>query len=140
MDWNILLDENGGPYHWRETGGCAAPVIYDTRTKTVHYTPVFHAVGHYTRFLKRGDRVIGSSSFSEDVCGVAARAPDGSIKLVLAIRTPGSQELHIGFGDRRQRYRFRRAVWRRWSSGRYEQGARRLKGERLYGIERIPSE
>lgn len=84
VDWNILLDEKGGPYHWRERGGCAAPVIYNTQAKTICYTPIFHTIGHYSRFFNRGDHIIGSSSFSENVYCVASKDAKGSIKLVLA--------------------------------------------------------
>ena len=95
VDWNILLDEKGGPYHWRERGGCAAPVIYNTQAKTICYTPIFHTIGHYSRFFNRGDHIIGSSSFSENVYCVASKDAKGSIKLVLANTSVQDLELHI---------------------------------------------
>ena len=95
VDWNILLDERGGPYHWRERGGCAAPVICDTQTKTLYYTPIFHAIGHYSRFFKRGDHIIGTSSFREDIYSVASRDAKGNIKLVLANTSAQDLELHV---------------------------------------------
>jgi glucosylceramidase len=83
VDWNVLLDEKGGPYHDRGFG-CKAPVIYDKIRKALHYTPIFNAIGHFSRFIERGAVSIGASVFREDLLQAAVRNPDGKVVLVLA--------------------------------------------------------
>lgn len=82
VDWNILLDETGGPYHNRSYG-CKAPVVYDKNKKILRYTPIFYAIGHFSSFIQRGAVRIGCSSFRDDLLCTAVRNPDGRLALVL---------------------------------------------------------
>lgn len=51
-DWNILLDQNGGPNHVGNY--CFAPVHADTRTGEVIYTPSYWYIGHFSKFIRPG--------------------------------------------------------------------------------------
>jgi len=42
-DWNILLDESGGPNHVKNF--CFAPVHADTRKGTLHYMNSYYYIG-----------------------------------------------------------------------------------------------
>ena len=44
VDWNLLLDQTGGPYHYRYTG-CAAPVHVNTDTKELTLQPSYYGLG-----------------------------------------------------------------------------------------------
>lgn len=59
-DWNVLLDETGGPNHVGNL--CFAPIIADTRTGEVHYTYEYFYVGHVSKFIKPNAQRIGNSS------------------------------------------------------------------------------
>lgn len=59
-DWNVLLDETGGPNHVGNF--CFAPIIADTKTGEVHYTYEYYYVGHVSKFIKPNAQRIGSSS------------------------------------------------------------------------------
>ena len=62
-DWNILLDETGGPNHVQNF--CFAPVHADTRTGKLIYTNAYYYIGHFSKFIKPGaKRVISASSRS----------------------------------------------------------------------------
>ena len=49
-DWNILLDENGGPNHVGNF--CFAPIHADTRTNELIYTPSYYYIGHFSKFIR----------------------------------------------------------------------------------------
>src|SRR5437870_13293915 len=48
-DWNILLDERGGPNHVGNF--CFAPIHADTRTGTLIYTNSYYYLGHFSKFI-----------------------------------------------------------------------------------------
>ncbi|HVT74524.1 MAG TPA: glycoside hydrolase family 30 protein [Lacunisphaera sp.] len=81
LDWNIVLDQRGGPNHVGNF--CDAPVIVDTNTKEVRYGPSFYYLGQFSRFVKPGARRIASDGGPEGVESVAFANPDGSLVLVV---------------------------------------------------------
>ena len=81
IDWNLVLDEQGGPNHVGNF--CNAPVICDTTTDTVAYKPTFYAVSHFSKYMKPGAVRIGCSSFSPEFEVTAAQNPDGTNVLVI---------------------------------------------------------
>lgn len=81
IDWNLVLDEQGGPNHVGNF--CNAPVICDTTTDTVEYKPTFYAVSHFSKYMKPGAVRIGCSSFSPEFEVTAAQNPDGTNVLVI---------------------------------------------------------
>jgi O-glycosyl hydrolase len=48
-DWNILLDQNGGPNHVGNF--CFAPIHADTTTGELIYTPSYYYIGHFSKFI-----------------------------------------------------------------------------------------
>jgi glucosylceramidase len=48
-DWNILLDENGGPNHVGNF--CFAPIHANTKTGELIYTPSYYYIGHFSKFI-----------------------------------------------------------------------------------------
>jgi glucosylceramidase len=60
-DWNILLDEIGGPNHVGNF--CFAPVHADTKTGQIYYMNSFYYIGHFSKFIRPGaKRIISSAS------------------------------------------------------------------------------
>lgn len=49
-DWNILLDETGGPNHVQNF--CFAPIHADTKTGELIYTPAYYYIGHFSKFIR----------------------------------------------------------------------------------------
>ena len=56
IDWNIVLDRNGGPNHVGNF--CGAPIMIDCITGQIHYTPVFHILSQLSRTIRPGDRAV----------------------------------------------------------------------------------
>ncbi|GAO42595.1 glycoside hydrolase family 30 protein [Flavihumibacter petaseus] len=80
-DWNILLDENGGPNHVGNF--CFAPVIADTRNGSLIYTNAYYYIGHFSKFLQPGAKRIVASSNRDLLQTTAFRNPDGTLVVVV---------------------------------------------------------
>jgi glucosylceramidase len=59
-DWNILLDETGGPNH--VSNFCFAPIHGDTKTGELIYTPSYYYIGHFSKFIRQGAKRISSTA------------------------------------------------------------------------------
>jgi len=53
IDWNIVLDARGGPNHVGNY--CGAPIMIDTATGYVYYTPIYHLLAQFSRSIRPGD-------------------------------------------------------------------------------------
>jgi len=60
IDWNILLDEQGGPNHVGNY--CFAPLHGDTKTGKLIYTNAYWYIGHFSKFIRPGAQRIAASS------------------------------------------------------------------------------
>ncbi len=81
IDWNIVLDQTGGPNHVGNF--CDAPVIVETETGTVHYQSSFYYIAQFSRFVHPGARRIASSGGPAVLESVAFANPDGSLAVVV---------------------------------------------------------
>ncbi|WP_345950893.1 glycoside hydrolase family 30 protein [Mucilaginibacter sp. PAMB04274] len=84
-DWNILLDEKGGPNHVGNF--CFAPIHADTRDGSLHYTSEYYYIGHFSKYIKAGAKRIVSSSSRDKLLTTAYLNPDGKIAVV--VMNPG---------------------------------------------------
>ena len=82
VEWNLIVDLQGGPYHNR-TGGVKAPVYVDENEKKFILGPLYYTVGHFSKFIKRNAVRIGSSTYNDAVKAVAFSNPDGEIVVVV---------------------------------------------------------
>jgi len=80
-DWNILLDEKGGPNHVENF--CFAPVHANTRTGALTYLSSFYYIGHFSKFIQPGARRIASSPSRSQLLSTAFINPDGKITVVV---------------------------------------------------------
>jgi glucosylceramidase len=80
-DWNILLDETGGPNHVGNF--CFAPVHADTRSGELIYTNAYYYLGHFSKFIRPGAQRIIASSSRDQLQTTAFINPDGKIVVVV---------------------------------------------------------
>jgi glucosylceramidase len=80
-DWNILLDEKGGPNHVGNY--CFAPVHADTKTGQLNYLSSFYYIGHFSKFIQPGARRIASSPSRSQLLSTAFLNPDGKVSVVV---------------------------------------------------------
>jgi glucosylceramidase len=80
-DWNLLLDETGGPNHVKNL--CFAPIHADTRTGELIITPSYYYIGHFSRFIKPGAVRISSVASRSALLTTSFKNPDGTIVTVV---------------------------------------------------------
>jgi glucosylceramidase len=80
-DWNILLDETGGPNHVKNF--CFAPVHGDTKTGQLIYTNSYYYIGHFSKFVRPGAKRIISSSSRSQLLTTAFINEDGKVAVIV---------------------------------------------------------
>ncbi|MGC9344833.1 MAG: glycoside hydrolase family 30 protein [Bacteroidales bacterium] len=84
-DWNILLNENGGPNHVQNF--CFAPVHADLSKGELIYTNSYYYIGHFSKFLEEGAKRLACSTNRDKLIATAFRNPDGTIVAIVMNRT-----------------------------------------------------
>ena len=85
LDWNIVLDENGGPNHVNNF--CDAPILCDTANDRVIKKLSYEYIGHFSRYIQNGATRIESSKNTDRLELTAFENPNGSLAAVFLNRT-----------------------------------------------------
>ena len=80
-DWNILLDQTGGPNHVGNF--CFAPIIADTNTGKLHYTYEYYYIGQFSKYIKSGAQRVGNTSNRDFIQSTSFLNTDGQLVTVL---------------------------------------------------------
>lgn len=81
VDWNMVLDRQGGP-NWFENW-CAAPIIVDPDTDEVYFTPLYYVMTHFSKYIRPGAEVIAVENNNKELQITAAQNPDGTIAVIV---------------------------------------------------------
>jgi glucosylceramidase len=92
-DWNVLLDQEGGPNH--VSNFCFAPVIGDTKTGRLYYMNSFYYLGQFSKFVRPGARRIISSSTTDNLLTTAFLNRDGKIAVIVMNPTGADQPFSV---------------------------------------------
>jgi glucosylceramidase len=92
-DWNIFLDETGGPNHVQNF--CFAPVHLDTKTDQVIYTNAFYYLGHFSKFIRPGAKRISCATSRSSVSATAFENTDKSIAVVVLNKSDNAYQYNL---------------------------------------------
>ena len=84
IDWNLLLDERGGPNHVGNF--CSAPILADRSSGTLMHQSAYWVLGHFARFVKPGARRVLCAASREELEATAFVTPRGATVVVAANR------------------------------------------------------
>jgi glucosylceramidase len=101
--WNLALDTANGPHR----GGCSTcfgTVTIDQGTGAVAYNAEYYALGHASKFVRRGARRIASNTFAGGIETVAFLNPDGGKALVVYNAGAGSATFRVRWTGQSFRY------------------------------------
>ena len=98
IDWNLLLDEHGGPNHVGNF--CSAPVLADGGRAALHFQSSFAAIGHFARCMQPGAQRVLCAATREALECTAAVNPDGSVAVVVLNRSDAAQAFSLRVGSR----------------------------------------
>ena len=95
-DWNLLLDQNGGPNHVRNF--CLAPVHADTRTGKLIFTPSYYYIGHFSKFIRPGAQRVSTVSSRSSLLATSFLNKDGRIATIVMNATAKAvtYKLYVG--------------------------------------------
>ena len=79
-DWNILLDETGGPNHVGNL--CFSPVHGDTKTNALTFTNSYYYIGHFSKFIRPGAKRLSTGTTANHLSATSFVNTDGSIVIV----------------------------------------------------------
>jgi glucosylceramidase len=79
IDWNLLLDERGGPNH--VDNFCSAPVLADSGRGELMHQSAYWVLGHFSRFIQPGAQRVFSDT-AQAVDATAFANPDGTTAVV----------------------------------------------------------
>lgn len=85
LDWNLLLDEKGGPNHVGNF--CAAPIMCNAAEDSYEKRLTYYYIGHFSRYIKPGAVRTGSTRYTDKLEATAFLNPDGERVLVLLNKT-----------------------------------------------------
>ena len=88
LDWNIVLDDQGGPNHVGNF--CDAPVMYDAEEDILDIRLSYYYLGHFSRFIRPNARRVLVSSFTKDLMTCGFDNNDGTI-VVIVLNTSESE-------------------------------------------------
>lgn len=92
-DWNVLLDEEGGPNHVGNY--CDAPFLYNRKTKTLEKRNSAAYLWHFSHFILPGAVRIGHSCYTDELECTAFLNPDETIAVVMLNRTNRDIDVNI---------------------------------------------
>lgn len=88
-DWNILLDEKGGPNHVGNF--CFAPIHANSSTGELIYTPSFYYIGHFSKFIRPNAKRISSAVSRSSLLSTSFLNTDG--KMVTVVMNHSDKEV-----------------------------------------------
>ncbi|MEO9804115.1 MAG: glycoside hydrolase family 30 protein [Reichenbachiella sp.] len=80
-DWNIVLDETGGPNHVGNF--CFSPIHADTQTDELIYTPSYYYIGHFSKFIKPEATRVSTASSRSQLLSTSFLNVDGTLATVV---------------------------------------------------------
>lgn len=95
-DWNILLNDKGGPNHVGNL--CFAPVHANTETDDLIYTPTYYYIGHFSKFVRPNAKRVSTTSSRSALLSTSFLNEDGSMVTVVMNTTdqPVAFKLYVG--------------------------------------------
>ncbi|TAJ54398.1 MAG: glycosyl hydrolase [Chitinophagaceae bacterium] len=89
-DWNILLDEKGGPNHVGNF--CFAPVHANTQDGSLIYTNSYYYIGHFSKFIRLGAKRVGSAASRSQLLTTSFINTNG--KMAVIVMNQSNQQLN----------------------------------------------
>ena len=85
IDWNLLLNEQGGPNHVGNF--CSAPLLVHAGDDAVHRQSSYWVLGHFARFIRPGARRVLCAAPLQALESTAFVNADGSVAVVAMNRS-----------------------------------------------------
>ena len=91
IDWNLILNERGGPNHVGNY--CSAPIIVDTRSQDLLYQSSYYYIGHFSRFILPGDKIINSKNTNNTIDVLSSVNNQNTVNTVIQNKNESNVEV-----------------------------------------------
>jgi len=88
IDWNMVLDANGGPNH--ANNYCSAPVLVGLNSGKVLYNPSYYYLAHFSKYFRPGAVIVSTTSMDPNLEATTCRNIDGKFAVAVMNRTNNS--------------------------------------------------
>jgi glucosylceramidase len=95
-DWNILLDEKGGPNHVGNF--CFAPIHADTKTGELIYTPSYYYIGHFSKFIRPEAKRVSTVVSRSNLLSTSFLNKDGKVVTVVMNQSDAEVQYNLCVG------------------------------------------
>lgn len=95
-DWNILLDDKGGPNHVGNF--CFSPIHADSKTGNLIYTPSYYYLGHFSKFIRPGAQRVSAVSSRSALQTTAFINADNKLATVVMNSSDNSVSYRVYIG------------------------------------------
>ena len=96
-DWNILLDERGGPNHVQNF--CFAPIHANTKTGKLTFTPTYYYIGHFSKFIKPGAKRVSTTTSRTTLESTSFLNNDGKLVTIVMNKTNKKISYKLAIGN-----------------------------------------
>jgi len=103
IDWNLLLNEKGGPNHVDNL--VSAPILADTSRDKVLFLSIFYYIGHFSRYIKPGAVRIAAVANRDRIEVTGFQNPDGTIVVIAMNQQDYEIDFWLAFEQYNQRVR-----------------------------------
>ena len=101
IDWNMLLDQEGGPSYCRNY--LKSPIILNETSDSFILTPIYDALKKFTELFPVGSKVVRLEYNSENVVAIGKEIR-GRYEVVIANLSNREQEVLIRLGNKTKKY------------------------------------
>ncbi|MCM0664889.1 glycoside hydrolase family 30 protein [Flavobacterium tyrosinilyticum] len=98
-DWNILLDQNGGPNHVGNF--CFAPIHADTTKDELIYTPMYYYIGHFSKFIRPNAKRVLENVNDKSLLSTSFKNSDG--KLITIVMNQSEKEIIYSLENQKEK-------------------------------------
>lgn len=88
-DWNILLDQKGGPNHVGNF--CFAPIHADINSGELIYTPSYYYIGHFSKFIRPEAKRVSTAVSRSSLLSTSFLNTDG--KMITVVMNQSDKEI-----------------------------------------------
>ena len=92
-DWNILLDQHGGPNHVGNF--CFAPIHADLESGELIYTPSYYYIGHFSKFIRPEAQRVSTVSNRSFLLTTSFINTDGKVATVVMNKTDNALKYNL---------------------------------------------
>lgn len=96
-DWNILLDEKGGPNHVGNF--CFAPIHVDTKKGEIIYTPSYYYIGHFSKFVRPNAKRVSTAVSRSALLSTTFVNTDGKMATIVMNQTDVNVTYNLIIGN-----------------------------------------